>query len=214
MEVVGLEVIDDRTVGEGGFLTIRRMRLRLVRADGTRSAEGLYDFVERPCGLDAVVLALWSRASDGRVRVLVREGLRVPLVYGRPGAPALRWSTELVAGIIERGEEGDAQVRARAAAEALEEAGLAIAVDAVEPLGAPLYPTPGMCAEKFVLAAAEVEDPSRAVRPAGDGSPFEEGARLTWLDLDEAIARCLRGEIEDMKTELTLRRLRDHLARD
>ena len=29
------------------------------------------------------------------------------------------------------------------------------------------------------------------------------------MDLDEAIAACVRGEIEDAKTELVLRRLRD-----
>ena len=32
-----------------------------------------------------------------------------------------------------------------------------------------------------------------------------------WLDLDDAIAACLRGDIEDSKTELGLRRLRDQL---
>jgi ADP-ribose pyrophosphatase len=210
--VVGLEVVDDATVGEGGFLTLRRLRLRVVRADGSRSPEGLYDFVERPRGLDAVVLGLWNRGPDGRVRVLLRAGLRVPLIFGRSPTGELRWSTEVVAGILEAGEEGEAEVRQRAAVEAFEEAGITVAPESVVLLGAPLFPTPGMCAEKFLLAACEVADPLAAARPPGDGSPFEEGAQLSWVELDEAIRRCFAGEIEDMKTEVLLRRLRDRLG--
>jgi len=45
--------------------------------------------------------------------------------------------------------------------------------------------------------------------PGGDGSPFEERARLEWVSLDEALARCASGEIRDMKTEVGLRRLRE-----
>ena len=45
----------------------------------------------------------------------------------------------------------------------------------------------------------------------GDGSPLEEGATLVWRGLDEAIAACESGEIEDVKSELAFRRLRDRL---
>jgi ADP-ribose pyrophosphatase len=163
-------------------------------------------------GLDAVLLALWHRRPDGKVEVLLREGLRVPLVFGRPEhAGRLVRSTELVAGILERGEDDLPALRRRAVAEAHEEAGLTVPDGEVELLGAPLYPTPGMCAEKFYLAACQVVDPVDAVRPPGDGSPFEEGARLRWLELDEAIAACRRGELEDMKTEVALVRLRERL---
>jgi ADP-ribose pyrophosphatase len=185
----------------------------VVRADGTKSGEGLYDFVERPFGLDAVVLALWHRAADGRARVLLRDGLRVPLVFGRPeSAGQLKHLGELVAGILEVGEDDFAALQKRAAAEAFEEAGLEVAPEEVERLGPPLFPTPGMCAEKFHLCACHVPHPERARRPPGDGSPFEEGARLRWVDLDEALAACRRGEVEDMKTELGLRRLYEKLT--
>lgn len=206
-----LELLDDRTVGEGGFLQLRRLRLRVVREDGTRTGEGLYDFVERPMGLDAVVLLLWSRTPDG-VEVLLRQGLRVPLRFGRgqdaEHAPAL--FTELVAGII---ESQDTDLRERARAEALEEAGLSVDASAIKQLGPPMFPTPGMCAELFHLFSCEVNDSQRsaAVSPEGDGSPFEEGARTAWVPLDEALARCARGEIQDLKTELMLRRLREQL---
>jgi ADP-ribose pyrophosphatase len=204
----GFQVVSDERVGAGGFLTLRRLRLKLVRADGTLTGEGLYDVVERPVGLDAVVLVLWHRRKDGGVDVLLRESVRVPLVFGRPVEGSLHSIVELVAGILESGEDDFAALQKRAAAEAHEEAGLTISVAAVELLGPPLYPTPGMCAEKFHFAAAEVKDPGAAVRPPGDGSPFEEGARLHWWDLDAALA----GATDDMKTELGLRRLKERLS--
>jgi hypothetical protein len=65
-----------------------------------------------------------------------------------------------------------------------------------------------MFAELFHFAAVEVADPACAVMPPTDGSPFEEGASLEWVALDEAIGRCDSGAIRDLKTELALRRLR------
>ena len=41
---------------------------------------------------------------------------------------------------------------------------------------------------------------------------MEEGAVCRWLPLDAAIAACVAGDIEDTKTEIALRRLRDHLG--
>lgn len=212
-DVVGYQVLGEEVIGAGGFLRLRRLRLKVVFADGSRSPEGIYDVVERPFGLDAVVLVLWRRTPEGRVLVLVRDGLRVPIYFGRP-APGERklLFTEVVAGIIERGEDGVEAIRTRAALEALEEAGISVAAADIDLLGAAVYPTPGMCAEKFYLAGCRVSESSPSRPALGDGSPFEQGARLRWLDLDQALQACLTGEIEDMKTELILRRLRDHLA--
>ena len=83
--------------------------------------------------------------------------------------------------------------------------------DQLRLLGAGTYPSPGSMFEKFYLVAAEV-DPTTQREPAGDGSPMEEGSTTRWLELDAAIAACVRGELEDAKTELGLRRLRDALA--
>jgi hypothetical protein len=66
-----------------------------------------------------------------------------------------------------------------------------------------------MCAEVFQFVCCEVAPDALAHPPGGDGSPFEEGARLEWVSLDEALARCASGEIRDMKTEVGLRRLRE-----
>lgn len=213
------EVDSDEVVGQvGGFLAIRRLRLRNRRADGTTSPGYLCDFVVRPYGLDAIVVAIWHRDATGTVRVLIREGLRPALWFGRePGrmtiADPARIATlgELVAGILEADDHGLDGLRARAAAEVHEEAGFVVAPAAVTLLGAGSFPSPGSMPEKFFFAAVEVEPATQATL-GGDGSPMEEGATTRWLTLDAAIAACVAGELEDAKTELGLRRLRDALA--
>ena len=126
-------VIDrDEVVGEGGFLAIRRLRMHNRRGDGSASAGFVCDFVHRPYGQDAVVIVLWHRDAAGAVQVLLREGMRPSLAFGRDPAraplPELAgdgWLIELPAGIIERGDVGEPGLRARAAAEAREEIGRA-----------------------------------------------------------------------------------------
>ena len=215
------EVDGDEVVGrDGGFLAIRRLRLRNRRADGTTSARYGCDFVVRPYGLDAIVVAVWHRDAAGAVRVLIRDGLRPALWFGRdPARMAIadlrRTATlgELVAGIVEDGDHGEAGLRARAVAEVHEEAGFVVDPAAVRLLGAGSFPSPGSMPEKFFFAAVEV-DPAAQVALCGDGSPMEEGATTRWLGLDAAIAASVDGVLEDGKTELGLRRLRDALAAD
>ncbi|MBC8068309.1 MAG: NUDIX hydrolase [Deltaproteobacteria bacterium] len=204
--------------GDGGFLRVRRLHLRNRDAEGTLSERYVCDFAVRPKGADAVVVALWRRTHEG-VEVLLRTGLRPALWHGRapellPIADAERtpWMIEVVAGIIERSDHGEAGIRERASIEAWEEAGLHIAAAQVEFLGAGTFPTPGSMPEKFWLVAAEVPGDAVPEPPPGDGSPMEQGARIHWRGLDAAILACVRGEIADAKTELVLRRLRDRLA--
>ena len=204
MEVTGFEVTGDQRVGEGGHLRLRRMRMRLMLSDGSRTSEGSWDYVERPMGLDAVVVALFRR-RPGALEVLLRHGVRVPVQFGRPEKPSALLFPELVAGILEPGDD----LFQRAADEVMEEAGLRVPPASVEILGPPAFPTPGMCAEVFQFVCCEVAPDALALPPGGDGSPFEQGARLEWVSLDEALARCASGEIRDMKTEIGLRRLRE-----
>jgi len=217
--VTSVEILSDDVVGQGGFLAVRRLRMRNVRDDGSRSAEYLVDFAVRPKGVDAVAVALWHRTADGRVEVLLRDGLRPPLHVGRPAqalvVPDRRpylFFREVVAGIVERDDRGEEGLRGRASIEVEEEAGYRVSPNDVVLLGAGTFPTPGAMAERFFLAAAEVRDPTASTPPAGDGSPMEEGASQEWLELDAAIAACVAGDIEDAKTELCLRRLRDWLT--
>ncbi len=207
---------DERT-GEGGFLALRRLRMRNRRADGSASAPYVCDAVVRPYGQDAVVVAIYARTPRG-IEILVRECLRPVLPIVRdparaplPEQPHGMFLTELVAGIVEEGDRGEAGLRTRAAAETLEEAGFVVDPSAIVLLGAGMLPSPGCLVEKFYFTAVEV-DPSTQQPLEGDGSPMEEGATTRWLPLDAAIDACVRGELIDLKTELGLRRLRDHLA--
>jgi ADP-ribose pyrophosphatase len=217
--IAGLEIEKEELLGQGGFLAIRRLIVRNRREDGSRSRPYLCDLLERPMGLDAVVVAIFTRAR-GPVEVLLRDALRPSLVLGRDGTSPtpvaetrdrLRFP-ELVAGIIEAEDRGEEGVRQRAALEVAEEAGYQVAAADVVLLGAGTFPVPGMIAERWWLAAVEVATPDDQPPPAGDGSPMEEGAESRWMPLDAAIAACVAGTLEDAKTELTLRRLRDHLA--
>ncbi len=218
--VTAVEVVTDQALGAGGFLTLRRTRLVNLRADGTRSSPYPCDFVTRDVGIDAVVVVVWRRRGDGGVDVLLRRGLRPPLALGRgqpdpaarPGEAPRWWSDEVVAGIVERGELGEAGLVARAQAEVAEEAGLTVAASAVVRLGAAVDSSPGLIAEALHLFAVEVDPSTPARAPAGDGSPMEEGATLRWHGLDQAIAAAVAGALRDCKSELALRRLRDHLA--
>jgi ADP-ribose pyrophosphatase len=219
--VVDIEIVSDETLGlEGGFLAIRRLHLVNVRADGSRSEPYVCDFAIRPRGLDAVVVVLFTR-EDGRVRVLLRDGLRPALRFGRcpgdvpcPDPRRYLFFREVVAGIVEPHERGEDGLRRRAASEVLEEAGYEIDPADVWLLGAGTFPTPGSMAERFYLCGVEVTEPDLVQIPGGDGSPMEEGARVEWMDLDAALAACVSGEIEDAKTELCLRRLADRLVRN
>lgn len=221
MSALTFHIDSDEVVGQGGFLALRRLRMRNRRADGSLSERYCCDFVVRPYGLDAVVVAVWARRPDGGVDVLVRAGMRPALWFGRdparlplPDPRTYAQLTELVAGIIEDDDRGEAGLRNRAAAEVHEEAGFAVEPAAIVLLGAGSFPSPGSMPEKFYFAAVEV-DPATQEALAGDGSPMEEGATTRWIDLDRAIAACVAGELEDAKTELGLRRLRDsaHLRR-
>ena len=216
-DIVGFHIDSDERVGGGGFLEIRRLRMRNRRADGTLSAPYVCDSIARPYGQDAVVVAVYAHTARG-VEVLVRDGLRPPITLARdarraplPEPPPGMFVTELVAGILEDGDHGEPGLRARTAAEVLEEAGFVVDPSSVQLLGAGMLPSPGAMVEKFYFTAVEVE-PSLQQPLAGDGSPMEEGASTRWLLLDDAIAACVRGDISDLKTELGLRRLRDHLG--
>lgn len=218
-KVVDFEVEQDEIAGiEGGFLAVRRLRLRNVRDDGTRSRLYVCDFLVRPKGIDAVVVAVYHRSGDG-VQVLLREGLRPVLANGRdsdtlpiPDARPYLTFTEVVAGIIEAGDRGEEGVRRRAAIEVEEESGFSVSPAEVQMLGAGSFPSPGSMPEKFWLTAVEVPGPHLQRHAAGDGSPMEEGSTTRWVDLHEAIEACVDGRLEDVKTELVLRRLRDRLG--
>jgi ADP-ribose pyrophosphatase len=216
-KVVEIEIVEDRTAAsrcDEGFLRLKRYRARNRREDGSRSAVYPIDVIDRPT-LDAVAVCLWARGAGG-VEVLTRRGLRPAAYFRRGRRTALPEGEyllveEIVAGVLEPGEEGLDALRRRGADEIHEEAGLAVAPERLAPLGAPFFMLPGIASEKIHLLHGEIsrgEGPAAWAAPAlGDGSPLEEGADLRWRRLEDAIAACEGGEIEDAKTEIALRRL-------
>lgn len=223
MDVTDVELVEDRTetsTCRGGFLKLRRLLLRNVYADGTRSAPYACDVMSRS-QVDAVAVVLFEadRGADGRrrVRVLLKEGLR-PAVYLRKEKAiehreerAVLKVLEIAAGMLEARDSGPGGIERRAAAEAHEECGVEVDPAAVLPLGGPLFASPGVTDERvhFRAVAVRVEEAGHA---HGDGSPMEQGTRAVVLGLDEAIARCRDGSIPDMKTEVALLRLCDAIG--
>lgn len=219
---VTLVVDSDALVDSPRARSFLRLRSIGVRVESNRSAlsdRGVWEFIERPHGLDAVVVIVWRRAGSN-IEVLLRRGLRVPTVMGRPGAargpgrhPA-PLVEEVVAGLIEEGERpGEGYLR-RAQAEIAEEVGLDLALDKIVPLGGPLWGSPGLSAEVLFWFAADATGAPEPHAAKGDGSPFETVGEAEWRSLDEAIARCGAGDVDDvgtlgdLRTELGFRRLK------
>lgn len=221
-KVRDIEIVEDYTARarlDEGFLRLKRFRARNRRADGSTSPEYRIDVVDRPT-LDAVALVIWARTPRG-IEVLTRHQLR-PAAFFRRGRraalpePEYLLVEEIVAGVLEPGELGEAALRHRAVEEAREEAGLAIDAGAVRRLGGAFFPVPGIVSEKIHVLEAEVTrgpGPDLFDAPReGDGSPLEEGSHLQWRTLEDALRACDAGEIEDAKTEIGFRRLVARLA--
>ena len=220
MELEAIEIVEDRTAKsrcDDGFLRLERLVVRNVYADGTRSEAYPCDVVSRP-GSDAVVAVLYERDGERRIRVALRESARAPVYLRRrkrfvhADPREYRTLVEVVAGVVEDSDvPGPAGLAARASAEALEEAGCRVAPEAFRVLGGETFASPGTSDEKVYYCAGPTRLDERAP-VSGDGSVMEEHGRVVVLELAEAIRACRRGEIPDMKTELALLRLADHLG--
>ena len=164
MKLVGIEIVEDRTAEsrcDEGFLKLRRLRLRNVYEDRVSEVYPC-DVVSRP-GSDAVVAVLYERGADGRVHVWLREAPRAPIYLRRekrfhhPDAREYLTIAEVVAGLVEPGDgAGAAGMRERAAIEAREEAGFAVAADEFAVIGGETFASPGTSDEKVYYCAGPV----------------------------------------------------------
>lgn len=208
-----LEVVEDRSPREGerGFVNLRRLTLVAVFDGGERSKPFVYDAADRS-RLDAVVVAAHFRGAGGERRILLRSALRPPIAL-RPAdacpVPEPEWLGnlwEVPAGLVEEDERTPEGLRACAARELFEETGARVEASAVHPLGPATFPSAGVIGERHFFFHAEI-DPARRETPPEDGSALERGAVIIDVALDEALALCRSGIIEDAKTEIALRRL-------
>lgn len=210
--VTGLEVVEDLTPTarcDEGFLHVRRLKVKNRRADGSASPTYRVDVVDRP-RLDAVAVLVWRRGAAGP-EFLTRQNLRPAAYFRRDKVPTVPdgkshlFCEEIVAGLLEDTDQGEAGLKHRAAEEVLEEAGFRVAADQVVLLGPPFFVAPGILSEKIFLAAVDVTGlaPEAA---QGDGSPLEEGGAVTWRTTEAMRAAFADGTIQDAKTELALSR--------
>ena len=221
-ELKSVEIVEDRTQGSlahEGYLRIERLTVRNLYADGSHSEPYPCDVLRRP-GSDAVAAVLFERTTDGTIRVLLRESIRVPIYLRRtrdlvhPDPQEFDGVIELVAGMVEASDPpGQAGLALRAQAETLEEAGLDAPLHAFCELGAGSFASPGAGDEKVLFQAGEVVlDQADAAAATGDGSIMEEWSRILFMELGEAIRACREGQIPDLKTEVGLLRLASHLG--
>jgi ADP-ribose pyrophosphatase len=216
MKVTDIEVLSDEGCGPEGFLLLRRLRVCNVRDDGSRSPPYLLDVVERSMGADAVAVLAFQEHASGEVQVLLRQGLRPCIKLGRQSMPTRESRTptiyciEAVAGVLEEEDQGLDGLRRRVSAELHEEVGLEVDPQTVFSLGPSALLSPGIMAERIYFCAVEacLEKKGNAV---GDGTALEEGGQGIIYALREALALCRAGELQDVKTELALRRLAEHL---
>ena len=193
------------------FLHVRRAMYRLRFENGDVSEPFTYDVVERT-RLDAVVIAAHFVGADGRRHVYLRSALRPPVATRVRGESpieeradmGLLW--ELPAGLVEVDERSPEGLVACAVRELHEELGFDVSPRDVRELGPSAFPAPGMVGERHFYFHVEVEPEKRAI-PLEDGSPLERHAKVISAPLDELLDVARRGGLEDLKTELGLRRL-------
>lgn len=211
--VTDIEIIEDFTASakcDEGFLRLRRLRCQNRRADGTASKVYRVDVVDRP-RLDAVAVLVYRR-GEGGLEVLTRMNLRPAAFFRRgkdmtvPDSSTYLRVEEIVAGLLEPEDKGEAGLRYRAAEEVKEEAGYEVTPEEIQLLGGAFFLAPGILSEKVFPAAVDVTGKEPGV-PQGDGSPLEEGTQLQWRPIRELLAMCRSGQVPDAKTELAILRL-------
>ncbi len=218
--LTAIEIVEDLTsqgTCDRGYLTLKRLQVRNRYGDGSASVPYPCDVLRRP-GSDAVVAVLYEIDGQGQIQVLLREAPRVPIYlrkdasFVHPDPREYLTILEVVAGMVEDSDPpGLPGMQRRAAAEAEEEAGAKVPAERFQMLGGETFASPGTGDEKLYFTVAPTElDHARGGH--GDGSIMEEWGQIIKLELGEALRRTRTGEIPDMKTEVALTRLADHLG--
>jgi len=179
VDILGKKLVYD------GFFKVEEARVRYEKYDGSLSDEVRRLSFERG---DAVAVLVFNGDSG---EVILVEQFRYP-TYASGGG----WITEVVAGILEEGEEPEKTARR----EVEEEIGYR--VTALEKVSV-FYLSPGGSSERIYLYYAEVSDRDRV--SAGGGVAGEhEDIRLRCFSTQALDAAVALGEINDAKTLLAL----------
>jgi ADP-ribose pyrophosphatase len=175
----------EKTTPFQGYFRIDRYRLKHRRFDGGWTDEMTREVFER--GSAASVLPY----DPARDTVVLVEQFRV----GAYAAGMEPWLVEVIAGIIEPGEEPTGVVRR----EAVEEAGCQIG--ALEPIGTVLL-SPGGCSEVLHMYCGRTD--SAGVGGVHGVAHEHEDIRAFVVSADEALARLGRGEFANAPAVLSL----------
>ena len=210
-----LELIEDvrPPKEEQGFIYVRKLRMKAHYADGSESQPFQYFCADRS-RMDAAIIVPHFTTPDGIRHVVLRSALRPPLaarpldIRPVPELDSLGELWEVPAGLVEADERTPEGLQVCAARELFEETGYELQPSEMIPLGPSTFPAAGMIGERHFFFHAEV-DPTRRVPPPEDGSALERSAHVISFPLEVALEACRRGEIEDAKTEVGLRRLRE-----
>ncbi|MGC8762067.1 MAG: hypothetical protein ACP5VN_00285 [Acidobacteriota bacterium] len=210
-EVVAIEPAGEAAPGEGGFLTLVRLKYRNLYPGGGRSRPYLYEYIHRR-GYDAVAVALFHE-EEGEPHMAWRPGIRVPVYFRKdlplavPDGRVYLHTPEAVAGSVEEGDRGVEGLLRRVVEEVWEEAGFRVAAGEVLSLGGGFFPSHGQSSEKIHLCAVRVS-PSRREKAPGDGSVNEADApAVRFSPVREILVKSAAGEMEDPKLEILAWRL-------
>ncbi len=185
---MNIKILKEKDIFKG-FISLRQVELQFEKFDGSWSEPVQRLVVHRS---DAVAVLIYNRAL--RNVTMVRQ-FRYP-VYSME--PEHGWSLEIVAGVIDAGENP----AATAIREVEEETGFVIAAEKLISLGR-IYPSPGAFSERIYLYAVDVSDCRR--HGAGGGLAHEhEDVRVEAFGWDELSRMMARHEIEDAKSLITL----------
>ena len=209
---VKLKLVEDQSPkAEPGFLRLVRRKLVAIDGLGSESAPFFYDEIDRNA-IDAVVIAAHYKDPSGRTRVYLRSAARPPVLL-RPAernvSPRYARSDglwELPAGLVEPDELSEEGIRRCAQRELEEELGFKVPLESIIALGPSTFPCPGVVGERHYYFRVPV-NPKERNNPTLDGSALEHLGAIIDTSLDDALAWCKEGCLEDAKTELGLRRL-------
>jgi ADP-ribose pyrophosphatase len=186
-----VEIVEQETLYQG-FFRLDRYRLRHRLFEGGWSDEQGYEVFERG---NAAAVLLYDPDSDA---VVLIEQFRPGAFTANRGNP---WLVEIVAGIIEDGEDVEQVVRR----EALEEAGCSI-ID-LEPI-VDVFPSPGGSSEIVSLFCGRVD--SRDAGGIHGHADEGENIRVLVEPADDALNRLNGGKINNAILIIALQWLAQH----
>ncbi|MBC8733454.1 NUDIX hydrolase [Paraburkholderia sp. UCT2] len=165
------------------FFKVEQVHLRYEKFDGQMSSLVRRLNFERG---DSVAAVIFNPKT--KTLTLVNQ-FKYPTYEKGPG-----WITEIVAGMIDKGESPDAAIRR----EIMEETGYSITT--LEHIST-FYVSPGGSSERIILYYAEISNEGRVESGGGVASEAEDILTIE-IRLDDALKKIQDGEIADAKTIL------------